>query len=302
MIRRLEYEIDDTFAGRQVLSFLKAHGFSSRMIKQLKKNPHGIMIGNKKSTVLKQLKRGDRLTVYIKESASERVVPRELALDIVYEDKDVVVCNKPPFMATHPSQDNFDNTLANALAFHFLQNGEDCAVRPVNRLDKNTSGLILVAKNAHASGILSVDLREKRIKRQYLAFVEGCPQDGIGVVNAPIARADGSVIKRRVDFDSGAPAVTHFEILRRGEYSLLRLWLETGRTHQIRVHMSYIGCPVAGDFLYGHEFSGAMPRHALHSHSLDFIRPISGKQLHFEAELPQDMRNLFEKQWGEYNK
>lgn len=301
MIRKLMYEIDDEFAGRQVLSFLKARGFSSRMIKELKKNPHGIMIGNKKSTVLKQLRRGDRLTVYIKETAFERVVPAELPLDIVYEDRDVVVCNKPPFMATHPSQDNFDNTLANALTFHFLQNGEDCAVRPVNRLDKNTSGLILVAKNAHASGVLSSDLKEKRIKRQYLAFVEGCPQAAcdFNVVDAPIARENGSVIKRCVDFANGVPAVTHFEIVRSGEYSLLRLWLETGRTHQIRVHMSYIGCPVAGDFLYGHEFSGGMKRHALHSQSLDFIHPISGEHLHFEADMPQDMRNLFEKQWGE---
>jgi 23S rRNA pseudouridine1911/1915/1917 synthase len=301
MIRKLMYEIDDEFAGRQVLSFLKARGFSSRMIKELKKNPHGIMIGNKKSTVLKQLRCGDRLTVYIREPVLERVAPAELPLDIVYEDRDVVICNKPPFMATHPSQNNFDNTLANALTFHFLQNGEDCAVRPVNRLDKNTSGLILVAKNAHASGVLSSDLRKKRIKRQYLAFVEGCPKAtcDFGVVDAPIARENGSVIKRCVDFVNGVPAVTHFEIVRSGEYSLLRLWLETGRTHQIRVHMSYIGCPVAGDFLYGHEFSGGMKRHALHSQSLDFIHPISGEHLHFEVDMPQDMRNLFEKQWGE---
>lgn len=300
MIRRLEYIIDGDFAGRQVLAFLKAHGYSLRMIKELKKNPHGIMIGNKKSTVLKQLRRGDRLTIYIKESAPPAVVPTELPLDIVYEDRDVAVCNKPPFMATHPSQGNFDSTLANALAFHFLQNNEECAIRPVNRLDKNTSGLILIAKNAHASGVLSKDLKEKRIHREYLAFVEGCPDEDIGAVSAPIARDDCSVIKRCVDFEKGAEAVTHYEVIRRGEFSLMQLWLETGRTHQIRVHMSYIGHPVAGDFLYGHEFSGGMRRHALHSASLEFVHPISGKQMRFEAELPQDMTALYEKQWGEY--
>ena len=282
-----------------MLAFLKSHGFSSRMIKELKKNPHGILIGNKKSTVLKQLKRGDRLTVYIKESAPPSVVPADLPLDIVYEDRDVVVCNKPPFMATHPSQYNFDNTLANALAFHFRQNGDDCAIRPVNRLDKNTSGLILIAKNAHASGVLSGDLRDKRIHREYLAFVEGCPEPPIGVIDAPIARLDGSTIQRHVDFESGARAVTHYEVKKRGEYSLVRLWLETGRTHQIRVHMSYIGYPVAGDFLYGHEFSGGMRRHALHSASIEFIHPISGEKMRFESDIPQDMAILYEKQWGE---
>lgn len=300
MIRKLEYTVDREFAGKPVLSFLRAHGFSSRMIKNLKKNPHGILIGNKKSTVLKQLRAGDRLTVYIKETASVNVVPRDIPIDIVYEDRDIIVCDKPPFMATHPSQDNYDNTLANALAYHFASEGQECVIRPVNRLDKNTSGLIIAAKNAHASGILSDALKQRRIHREYLAFIEGCIEPKSGIICAPIARAGGSTIERCVDFENGAPAVTHYETLRRGEFSLLRLWLETGRTHQIRVHMSHAGHPVAGDFLYGHEFSGGMPRHALHSASLEFTHPISGETMRFESRLPQDMVALYEKQWGEY--
>lgn len=293
MIRKLEYMIDSESAGCTVLSFLRSHGFSSRMIKELKKNPHGILIGNKKSTTLKQLKSGDRLTVYIKETHRCSIEPADIPIDVVYEDKDVVVVNKPPFMATHPSQGNHGDTLANALTFRF--NGE-CAVRPVNRLDKNTSGLILVAKNAHASGVLSNDLKVKRIHREYLAIVEGVPEHVHGVIDAPISRAAGSTIERCVDFEHGDSAVTHYDVTASGGgFSLLRVWLETGRTHQIRVHMAYIGHPVAGDFLYGTEFSGGIARHALHSATLDFTHPITNERLHFEAPLPQDMKKLLEK-------
>lgn len=298
MIRRIEYTVEDSFHGKPVLAFLRANGYSSRMIKELKRNPHGILVKNKKVTVLKQLKAGDKLTVYIKETAGEHIVPAELPLSVVYEDRDVVVCDKSPGMATHPSQDNHDTTLLNALAYHWRQRGEDCAARAVNRLDKNTSGLILVAKNAYASGVLSGDLREKKVKRTYLALVEGCPDETEGVIDAPIARAPGSTIERRVDVENGERAVTHYKVLKRGAFSLLQLWLETGRTHQIRVHLASIGHPVAGDFLYGHEFSGGMRRHALHSCSLEFVHPVTHQTMQFSAALPEDMAALCEQQWG----
>ena len=303
MIRKIVYEIDESFDKKTVLSFLRYKNFSSRLIKELKKNPHGILIRNKKVTVQKTLKAGDVLTVYIKdkETASEALTPVELPLDIVFEDKDVIVCNKPPFMATHPSQDNHGTTLANALAFHFSKNGGPKTVRSVNRLDKNTSGLILVAKNMHASGVLSDDLKVKKVRREYLAFVEGCPDEMSGTVNAPIARCEGSTIKRLVDFEKGDSAVTHYTVVKKGEFSLLKLSLETGRTHQIRVHMSHIGHAVAGDFLYGTEFSGGMDRHALHSYTLEFTHPVTNEILSFKAPLPEDMKRLYEKQWGEIN-
>ncbi len=299
MIRKLQYEIGQDFDKKQVQVFLRAHGFSSRMIKDLKKNPHGILIGNKKCTALKLLKKGDRLTVYIKETNSnETIVPFDFPLDIVYEDKDVAVVNKPPFMATHPSQNNRNDSLANALRFHFDKNGQDCAIRPVNRLDKNTSGLILVAKNAHASGVLSNDLKAGRIQRTYLAFVEGAPECDSATITAPIARQSGSTIKRQVDFEKGERAITHLTVLKRGEFSLLHLKLDTGKTHQIRVHMSHIGHAVCGDFLYGTEFSGGINRHALHSYTLTFIHPITNEQMFFKADLPEDMKKIYSTQWG----
>ncbi len=294
MIRKLQFTIDENFAGKQVLAFLKYKNFSSRLIKDLKRNPHGILIGNKKVTVLKTLKKGDVLTVYIKdkEERAENITPVNHPVEILYEDKDVVVCVKPPFMATHPSADNYGTTLANALAYHFEQNGGPATIRPVNRLDKNTSGLILIAKNMHSSAVLSADLRDKKIKREYLAIVEGSPKDDEGTVDAPIARCYDSVIKRCVDFEKGDTAITHYKVIKKGEFSLLRLWLETGRTHQIRVHMSYIGCPVAGDFLYGKEFSGGIKRHALHSHTLEFVHPISGETMFFKSPMPEDMNEI----------
>ena len=300
MIRKIQYTIDDSFAGKQVLSFLKYKNFSSRLIKELKRNPHGILIGNKKVTVLKTLKKGDVLTVYIKEKdeGAENITPVYHPIDILYEDKDVLVCVKPPFMATHPSQDNYGTTLANALCYHFEKNGGPATIRPVNRLDKNTSGLILIAKNMHAAGVLSDDLRQKKIKRTYLAFVEGCPEDKKGTIDAPIKRCEGSTIKRCVDVD-GDRAVTHYEVLKEGEFSLVRLWLETGRTHQIRVHMSHIGNAVAGDFLYGTEFSGGLSRHALHSYTLEFTHPVTNEVMKFTAEMPEDMQELYNKQFGE---
>ena len=209
MIRKLEYAVPPEFAGRTVLSFLRANGYSARVITGLKQNPHGIMLRNKKVTVQKTLKAGDTLVIYIRDKAGENVVPRDIPLDIPFEDRDVAVVNKPAGMATHPSQDNYDTSLANALAFHFQSRGEDVTVRSVNRLDKNTSGLVLIAKNQLAAAKLSAELKNGGVHKEYLALVEGVPDD-CGTVDAPIARAPGSTIERMVS-ESGERAVTHYK-------------------------------------------------------------------------------------------
>lgn len=300
MIRKLQFTAGEEFAGMPVLALLRANRFSTRTIKELKNTPRALLIGNKKATVLKTLKKGDVVTVYIHDRISENIAEAELPIDILYEDRDVMVINKPPFMATHPSQDNFDTSLVNACAYHLRKNGEDCTVRPVNRLDKNTSGVILIAKNAYASAILSDDLKTKKVKREYLALVEG-EMEGGGRIDAPIARAEGSTIAREVNFDRGDRAVTNYRVIKSGEFSLIRLRLETGRTHQIRVHMSYIGHAVAGDFLYGTEFSGGMKRHALHSYTLSFLHPVYKTEMLFTAPLPDDMKEIYERQWGPFD-
>lgn len=290
--RKITYIIEEEDQGKTVLSFLKRRGYSSRVLASLKRNPYGITIGKKKVTVQKQLRVGDQLTVRIanKESqvANEHIPPVEMPLSVVYEDEDVLVLNKPPRMATHPSLGNHGDTLANGVAWYMAQKGKEFVFRPVHRLDKDTSGVILLGKNAHSAGVLGEDLKAKKVARSYLAILEGTLPAEEGTVNAPIARVPGSVLARRVSSD-GDPAVTHYSVLASaGGYTLVRLWLETGRTHQIRVHMAYIGAPVAGDFLYGKE-DPLLGRQALHSETLRFTQPVSGEELFFRCPLPEDL-------------
>jgi len=302
--RKITYQIEQADAGRTVLSFLKQRGFSSRVLASLKRNPYGITIGKKQVTVQKQLRAGDLLTVRIsnKESqvANEHIPPVEMPLAVVYEDEDVLVLNKPPRLATHPSLGNHGNTLANGVAYYMQEKGKEFVFRPVHRLDKDTSGAILLGKNAHSAGVLGEDLKAKRVSRSYLAILEGTLPQPKGTVDAPIARKEGSVLARTVD-PAGDHAVTHYEVLATGGgYSLVRLVLETGRTHQIRVHMAHLGAPVAGDFLYGRE-DPALGRQALHSETLRFTQPITGEQLFFRCPLPDDLLRFLKEKGIEYH-
>ncbi|MBR6794020.1 MAG: RluA family pseudouridine synthase [Clostridia bacterium] len=302
--RKITYQIEQADAGRTVLSFLKQRGFSSRVLASLKRNPYGITIGKKRVTVQKQLRAGDLLTVRIanKESqvANEHIPPVEMPLAVVYEDEDVLVLNKPPRLATHPSLGNHGNTLANGVAYYMQEKGKEFVFRPVHRLDKDTSGAILLGKNAHSAGVLGEDLKAKRVSRSYLAILEGTLPQPKGTVDAPIARKEGSVLARTVD-PAGDHAVTHYEVLATGGgYSLVRLVLETGRTHQIRVHMAHLGAPVAGDFLYGRE-DPALGRQALHSETLRFTQPITGEQLFFRCPLPDDLLRFLKEKGIEYH-
>lgn len=293
--RKIAYEIGEEDQGKTVLVFLKARGFSSRVLSALKRNPYGITIGRKRVTVQKQLKKGDLLTVRVTNRESqvdnEYIPPIEMPLSVLYEDEDVLVIDKAPFLPVHPSMGNRDKTLANGVAFYMKQQGAEFVFRPIHRLDKNTSGAILLGKNAHSAGVLGEDLKKQKIRRSYLAILQGALPQEEGTIDAPIARLPGSAIARCV-MEKGERAVTHYKVLSVGKgYSLVRLWLETGRTHQIRVHMAHLGAPVAGDFLYGKE-EMAIPRQALHSETLQFSQPISGEPLFFRAPLPEDMRKL----------
>ncbi len=293
--RKITYEIEEKDQGRTVLSYLKERGYSSRVLSGLKRNPYGITIGRKRVTVQKQLRKGDQLTVRIanKESqlADEHLKPVNIPLDILYEDEDVLVLNKPPHMATHPSLGNHGTTLANAVAYYMQQQKREFVFRPVHRLDKDTSGAILLGKNAHSAGVLGEDLKAKKVERTYLAVLKGTLPEQAGTVDAPIGRMPGSVISRQID-PKGDRAITHYRVLAEGGgYSLVRLKLETGRTHQIRVHMAHLGAPVAGDFLYGTE-EADLGRQALHSETLKFTQPVTGELLDFRCPLPEDLLAL----------
>ena len=294
MERIFEYQISSAEEGRKLGDFLREKGYSRQLLRQLKGTENGLLRNGQPTFMTIALKNGDRIRVRLLEKAegSEAIMPAPLPFEIVYEDEDLLVVNKPADMPIHPSFQNHGNTLADALTWHYQQHGEDFVYRCINRLDRDTTGLLIVAKHLLSASILSDMVGKREIHREYLAIVKGIPPEN-GTISAPISRKKGSAILREVNFETGEPAVTHFARLEiRNGLSLVSLKLETGRTHQIRVHMGYIGCPLIGDYLYYPECS-RISRQALHSHRLSFLHPITGKALSFTAPLPEDMKKAF---------
>jgi len=244
-----------------------------------------------------QVKSGDRIEVQDLETQPIALEPEDIPLDIVYEDEDVIVVNKPQGMVVHPAAGHPNHTLVNALLFHSplaTINGE---FRPgiVHRIDKDTSGLLMVAKNDHAQQSLSAQLKAKTNTRLYIALVHGNIKEDEGKIDAPIGRSPKDRKKQAIVAD-GRPAVTHFKVLKRyGEYTLIQCQLETGRTHQIRVHLKYIGHPVAGDPLYGPRKTLKGKGQFLHASVLGFKQPTTNKYLEFEAPLPAIFKKTLER-------
>ena len=291
MERILDYTIDSEYDDITIVGFLKAQGYSSQNLIELKKMPESILLNGKWEYVTKRVKEGDVLSVHIREEeSSEKIVPVNLPLPIVYEDEDILVVNKPADMPIHPSMNNYENTLGNAAAYYFAKQKQPFTFRCINRLDRDTTGLTILAKHMVSSSVLYDAMTRREIKRTYQAIVVGEDIEDEGTVDAPIGRKEGSTIERMIDFKNGERAVTHYKVLeRRDGKALISLQLDTGRTHQIRVHMAHIGHPLIGDFLYNPDNTD-MKRQALHSYSLSFVHPITKKELYFEAELPEDMK------------
>ncbi len=295
--RKFVFQIGDEWDGKAVKAFLKYHGFSAANVTALKNNPRGILIGNKRVTVLKQLHTGDLLTLRLRDRPDREppLAPSEIPLAIVYEDEDIIVINKQAGLLTHPGPGQRNQSLGNALAFYWQQQKKEYGYHPVSRLDKDTTGLLVVAKNAYAAGQLGDQVKRRAVDRWYVALAEGEIQEG-GTIDLPVLRAAGSVIRRTVGAKEQETdktrAVTHFSVLKTlPECSLLLIKLETGRTHQIRVHMSHIGHPLCGDWLYGRE-GHITKRPALHSYALRFCHPVTGETMNFEAKLPQDIAEI----------
>lgn len=292
MKRIFTYVISEEFNGRTILDFLREKKYSAPVITRLKRTENGILLNNRWGRVRDIIYTNDILTVTLAEAGcSENIVPAPLTLHIIYEDEDLMVINKPADMPIHPSQGNYNNTLANAVAYLYEQRHEPFVYRCINRLDKDTTGLLILAKNMYSASLLSDMVKNRQIHREYRALASGkTPAEGI--IDAPVARADGSTIEREVNMHSGDHAVTHYKRLQyKNGYSLVSLKLETGRTHQIRVHMKYIGHPLPGDFLYNPDYT-VINRQALHSYKLAFTHPVTGKPLTFTAPLPEDMARL----------
>ena len=292
MKRIFNYTIPTEYDEQTLLSFLKDKKYSSQIITHLKRTEHGILLNNKWGRVRDILHTGDIVTIQLLEDASsENIIPMNLPLDIIYEDEDILVVNKASNTPIHPSQGNYDNTLANAVAYYYEQKGEAFTYRCINRLDRDTTGLLVIAKHMYSASILSEMVSERKIHREYLAIATGNVPES-GSIIAPIGRVDGSTIERHVDEDNGDYACTHYKRLAYNNgYSLVSLKLETGRTHQIRVHMKHLGHPLPGDFLYNPDYT-VIERQALHSYKLSFNHPITGEYMEFVAKLPEDLKKI----------
>lgn len=293
MIREFNYQIDEKFDQKTILDFLQAHGYSYAVLVHLKKTPKSILLNGEWEYVNTRLKTGDCLHIsLIENDVSPNIPPIFHPFSIVYEDEDILVVDKPAHMPIHPSLNHYENTLANAVCYYYADQGIPYTFRCVNRLDRDTTGLTIIAKHMLSSAILSQAVTKREIHREYLAIVKGETDDS-GIIDAPIGRKDGSTIERQVDLINGEHAVTHYKrIAYKNGYSLLSLQLETGRTHQIRVHMKFIGHPLIGDFLYNPD-SVEMKRQALHSYCLSFDHPVTGEALTFTTPLPADMKQFF---------
>ena len=294
MQRIIEYRPEKNENGLRVEQYLRRIGYSRQNLTQLKKMPESILINGVWSYMHTPLHSDDTLTVHIRETeSSPNILPVELPLNIVYEDEDIVVVNKPAGMPVHPSLNNHRNSLANALMYYYQQQGRAFVFRCTNRLDRDTSGLTVIAKHMVSSSILSGMTARHHIEREYLAVVRGSVAPSSGTIDAPIGRTGSSLIERKIDFEHGERAVTHYHVVKEENgHSLVSLILETGRTHQIRVHMKYIGFPLAGDYLYNPDME-YIQRQALHSCRLSFRHPITGKHMEFTADLPEDMDRIF---------
>lgn len=283
--------------GLPVKTILNRHfRLSRRLMSRLKLTEQGITVNGQRVYISVPVRTGDRVEVRMEEEQSDDILPQEMALTILYEDEVLLILDKPAGIIVHPTVGHYANTLANGVVHYWMQQGKSYRFRPVHRLDQETSGVLAVAKNPYVHQQLSEQMKADRILKEYLALVHGGPAADSGTIDAPIDR-DTVNPHVRVVTPTGYPSVTHYAVERRfAEASLVRLRLETGRTHQIRVHMKHIGCPLIGDSMYGpaeDEAKAVVPasilaRQALHAARLGFTHPIRHEQVVFEAPLPDD--------------
>ncbi|WP_254846680.1 RluA family pseudouridine synthase [Oceanobacillus sojae] len=282
--------IDQTDAKLTIKDFLqKKQGFSRRLLTAMKQDGGKFLINAEDSYITETLQVNDQLTVIFPEEASGSIEATEMDLAIMYEDEDHLVLNKPAGQACLPSMNDRQYSLANGIQAYYQSTGHPATVHIVTRLDKDTSGLVLIAKNRYVHALLSEAQKKNQIHRIYETIITGEMNPAAGIINAPIARKKTSIIEREVNWRDGKEAVTDYQTLSiLSGASLLRVQLKTGRTHQIRVHFSYFGHPLLGDDLYGGK-TEVISRQALHCAEIEWLHPFLNKRIKLNCELPLDM-------------
>lgn len=277
-----------------VKEVLKAEfSMSDRLLLKLKKLDKIYLNGNVTS-VNHPVLENDLIECYLDyEEDNSNIIPTEMPLNIIYEDEAYIVVNKPAGIPVHPSMDHYTDSLSNGIAFYFNQIGLKKKIRPVNRLDKDTSGIVIFAKNEYIQECLVRQMKSKEFIKRYIAVVNGNLDNLEGTINAPIARKEGSIIERCVS-ETGDIAITHYKVLKRKtDFDIVECILETGRTHQIRVHFAYLGHSLLSDTLYGTS-SSLINRQALHAYKVEFTHPLSKKKVKYIATVPEDLNKLTE--------
>ena len=283
--RRIDYSIPADYDGKRVIAFLRGEAkLSSRLIRTLKHYEDGILLNGVHIRTVDLLKTGDTLSVILPDSKNE-IEPVDCEIDVIYEDDDLLVINKSALLPMHPTHNHQGDTLANAVVHHLISEGKQPSFKAVGRLDKGTSGLVVCALNSYSAARL-----QAKIKKTYYAVVEGVYEES-GTIDRPIYRPDPSKTLRAVG-ENGDRAVTHWKALKNnGSRTLMEITLETGRTHQIRVHFASLGTPLTGDRMYGKECD-EISHQALHCGKIEFIHPVKCTLLSLECPLPNEMNNL----------
>ncbi len=297
-MKRLVYKIGEEYRDMTLNAYMRGVlGMSMHFVRSVKFKEEGLCVNGQRVTTRYRLQPGDELIITMEDEANAQVIPTPGQVPIVFEDEDLVLVDKPAGMVVHPCHGHYTDTLVNFLAWHYQEEGRQVLLRPVGRLDKDTSGLLFVAKNKYASRFMENARKEGRMHRYYRAVVEGHPgkEGDQGLIDAPIEK-DERVLNHYFVGDQGRPSRTYYEVIRCFEkegkpYALVGLKLATGRTHQIRVHMAHIGHPLVGDPIYGHGIAGET-RAMLHSCRIETVLPGTDERTIFQAEDPEDFRRI----------